>query len=30
VKTSPHTITISKGKNEATFDVGEPIKEEIK
>ena len=27
---TPHSITITKGKNEATFDVGEPIKEEIK
>ncbi len=30
VKKTPHKITITKGKNEATFDVGEPIKEEIK
>jgi len=30
MKKTPHTITITKGKNEATFDVGEPIKEEIK
>jgi len=29
-KKTPHSITITKGKNEATFDVGEPIKEEIK
>ena len=29
-KMAPHSITITKGKNEATFDVGEPIKEEIK
>ena len=27
---TPHSITISKGKNNATFDVGEAIKEEIK
>jgi len=27
---TPHTITITKGKNEAAFDVGEPIKEEMK
>ena len=30
VKTSPLSITISKGKNEAAFDVGEPIRDEIK
>ncbi len=29
-KKTPHKITISKGKNEAAFDVGEPIKDEIK
>ena len=29
-KMTPHSITITKGKNEAAFDVGEPIKEEIK
>ncbi|MCL2305552.1 MAG: hypothetical protein FWC43_09435 [Planctomycetaceae bacterium] len=29
-KQTPHTITIAKGKNEATFDVGEAIKEVIK
>jgi hypothetical protein len=29
-KKTPHFITISKGKNEAAFDVGEPIKDEIK
>ena len=29
-KTTPHSITISKESNKATFDVGEPIKEEIK
>jgi len=27
---TPHSITVSQGKNEATFDVGEPIKEEMK
>lgn len=26
---TPHSITISKGKNNAVFDVGEPIQEEI-
>jgi len=31
VKKTPHSITIAKGgKNDATFDVGEPIKEEVK
>jgi len=30
VRRTPHTITIVKGKNKAAFDVGEPIKEEIK
>jgi len=29
-KTTPHSITITKGKNTATFDVGEPVQEEIK
>lgn len=29
-KKTPHKITITQGKNEATFDVGEPIKEEVK
>ena len=29
-KKTSHSITIVKGKNEATFDVGEPIKEEVK
>lgn len=27
---TPNSITIEKGKNNATFDVGEPIKEEVK
>ncbi|MCL2304602.1 MAG: hypothetical protein FWC43_04595 [Planctomycetaceae bacterium] len=27
---TPHSITVTKGKNNATFDVGEAIKEEIK
>ena len=30
VKATPHSITIAIGKNEATFDVGEAIKEEMK
>ena len=30
VNTTPHSITIAKGKNTATFDVGEAIKEEVK
>ena len=30
MRRTPHFITIDKGKNEATFDVGEPIKEEIR
>jgi len=29
-KKTPHSITIAKGKNEASFDVGEPTKEEMK
>jgi len=29
-KTTTLSITIAKGKNNATFDVGEPVKEEIK
>ena len=30
VAKTPHSITINKGKNNATFDVGEAIKEEMK
>ena len=30
VSTTPHSITIVKGKNKATFDAGEPIKEIMK
>jgi len=30
VKTTPHSITITKGKNQQTFDVGEAIKEVLK
>jgi len=29
-KKTSHSITITKGKNNAAFDVGEPIKEEVK
>ena len=30
VKTTPHSITITKGNNKGTFDVGEAIQEEVK
>lgn len=30
VKKTPHSITVAQGKNEATFDVGEAIQEEIR